>query len=51
MRVERGVPSFLSQLKQIEVNNILTLMVRGEIGKRVWEEKNVGSFDERERVS
>ena len=35
----RGVPSLLSQLKQIETNNLLTLMVREEIGKKVRNEK------------
>ena len=31
----RGTASLLSQLKQIEGNNLLTVMERGEIEKRV----------------
>ena len=44
----RGVPSLLSQLKQIEVNNLLTLMERGEIEKRVRCEREVEDVKESE---
>ena len=36
----RGVPSLLSQLKQIETNNLLTLMVREDIARKVRNEEN-----------
>ena len=42
----RGVPSLLSQLKQIETNNLLTVMERGEIEKRVLVERCGGDLVE-----
>ena len=41
----RGVPSLLSQLKQIEINNLLTVMVREEIERKVRGEVDVGDRD------